>query len=93
MGRSRYKDWFLVDWMTLHDKVQTSLVNELGLSKNTANKLWHGTQPYKRELINQVADWLDIEPYELLLPPSEALAIRDMRESAEKIVRRAREAS
>lgn len=67
-------------------KRQASLSNELGWSKGRANLFWHSTQPYRRDVVNQVAAWLGIAPHELLMPPVEALAIRRLRETAAQIV-------
>lgn len=71
--------------MALHGKRQAALVNELGWSKNKANKIWHGEQTYKRELVNELAAWLGIEHYELLMPPGQALALRRLKETAKVI--------
>lgn len=79
-------DWHLRDWMTLHGKRQSSLVAELGWSKAKANDVWHSDQPYKRDILNEVARWLQLRPYELLMPPHEAMALRRLRETAEQIV-------
>lgn len=75
-------DWHLRDWLTSMGKRQSALVNELGWTKNRAYLVWHGRQPYSREDVNTVAAWLKIKPYELLMPPAEALALRRLRESA-----------
>lgn len=73
-------DWHLRAWAQQAGKRQADLVKELGWHKNAAHRLWHGTQPYRRAEINEVAAWLKIEPYELLMPPHEALQIRRVRE-------------
>lgn len=73
-------DWYLRDWAARADKIQGDLVTELGWHKTTAHRVWHGRQPYRRDLVNQVARWLGLEPYELFLPPDEALKIRRWRE-------------
>lgn len=75
-------DWYLQDWAKLADKRQADLVNDLGWLKNHAHRIWHGKQPYRRDIVNAVADWLNIEPYELLMPPQEAMKIRQLREAA-----------
>jgi transcriptional regulator with XRE-family HTH domain len=67
-------------------KRQATLSNELGWTKGRANLVWHGRQPYRREVVNQLAEWLGIEPYELLMPPQEALAMRRLRDAARTIV-------
>lgn len=79
-------DWYLQEWLTHFEKIQSSLVTELGWDKARANFLYHGKQPYKRSDLAAVAKWLNIEPYELLLPPEKALAIRRLYQSAQAIV-------
>lgn len=76
------QDWFLQEWAASLGKVQNHLVTELGLHKNTANRIWHGVQPYRRDYVNDIAAWLNIRPFELFLHPDEANAIRRMREDA-----------
>jgi hypothetical protein len=75
-------DWYLQDWAAFRDKRQADLVSDLGWLKNHAHRIWHGKQPYRRDIVNQVAAWLGAAPYELLLPPEEAMRIRLMREAA-----------
>ncbi len=72
--------------MTHFGKRQASLVNELGLDKATAQFLWHSKQPYKRDYVNRIAAWLGLKPFELLMAPSDALALRRLRETAYAIV-------
>lgn len=79
-------NWYLQDWMRHFGKIQADLTKELGWDKSRANFLFHGKQPYKRERLNEAANWLGIEPYELLMPPEKALAIRELYKTAERIV-------
>lgn len=79
------RNWYLREWLEHFGKRQASLVNELGWDKSRANFVFHGKQPYRREIVNEIAAWLDIEPYELLMPPGEALALRSLREAARTI--------
>lgn len=75
-------DWHLQAWMAHYTKRQAALTNELGWTKHKANKVWHGRQSYRREEVNEIAGWLGIRPHELLMAPSEALALRRLRETA-----------
>lgn len=77
-------DWYLHDWMRQAGKRQVDLIKELDWPKATANKIWNG-QRYNRDLINELADWLHVQPYELLLPVAEAMAIRNMFHNAREI--------
>lgn len=79
------KNWYLQQWLDHFDKRQASLVNELGWDKARANFVYHGKQPYRRDLVNEIAAWLQIEPYELLMDPQEAMAIRYLRMAAKSI--------
>jgi len=54
--------------------------------KARANYVFHSKQPYRRDLVNEIAKWLGIRPFELLLPPNEAMALRRLRESAAVIM-------
>lgn len=75
-------DWHLQEWMTYFEKKQASLTNELGWNKGRANHIYHGKQKYNRDLVNEVTQWLGIEPYELLMQPEAALQLRALRDSA-----------
>lgn len=86
MTDAREPDWYLQEWAAELGKKQADLVSELGWLKNAAHRIWHGKQPYRRDILNQVARWMNIEPYELLMPPQEALSLRGMRDSAAAIV-------
>jgi len=59
-------DWHLQSWMQLRGKRQADLVKELGWAKGRANKFYHSHHPYRREVVNELAKWLEIEPWELL---------------------------
>ncbi len=75
-------DWQLQAWLKHFGKKQVALTNELGWSPNKRNKLFHGRQPFNRDNLNEVAAWLGLEPYELLMPPDQALALRNLRQTA-----------
>lgn len=83
---SKGGDWYLKDWMAWFGKRQADLAKSLGWTKNRAHFVWHGTQPYRRPEVNEIARWLGIKPYELLMPPNEAMALRRLRETAATIV-------
>lgn len=75
-------DWYLREWADHLGKRQAGLVNDLGWLKSRASKVWNGEQPYRRDTVNEISQWLGIEPFELLMHPREALALRQFRESA-----------
>jgi transcriptional regulator with XRE-family HTH domain len=76
------QDWHLKEWAAARGKKQADLVTELGWHSTTAHRLWHGKQPYRRDFVNEAARWLGIEPFELLMPPAEAIALKNIRRSA-----------
>jgi len=75
-------DWYLREWMAHAKKRQVDLIKDLGWTRRKASELYNGQQPYKREAVNEVSDWLNIEPYELLMTPEEALQLRHLRQAA-----------
>lgn len=79
-------DWYLKEWLAHFEKRQVALVNELGWDKARANYVFHSKQPYRRDMVNEIATWLGIKPFELLMPPREAMALRRLRQSAAQIV-------
>lgn len=76
--------WYFREWMAMHGKIQADLTRDLDWSKAKASAVWHGQQ-YTQALLDEVAPWLNVKPYELLLPPEEAMAIRGMRGAAARI--------
>lgn len=78
-------DWHLQAWMQHRGKRQADLVKELGWAKGRANKFYHSQHPYRREVINELAAWLEIEPWELLMEPARALKIKRLTEAVTEI--------
>jgi len=77
--------WFLKEWADHFGRVQMDAVRELGWAKATASGLWTGKQRYTQDYIDEVAAWLNIRPYELLMSPAEANSLRQLRASALRI--------
>lgn len=86
MAKAPENDWYFRDWMTHLRKKQADAVRELGWNKSKASLVWNSQQPYSRPLVNEVSRWLQIRPYELLMPPAEALSLRRLRQTAAAIV-------
>ena len=84
--KENWPDWHLQEWMRHFGKRQASLTNELGWTKGRANYIWHSQSPYNRDLVGEISAWLGIKPFELLMSPAEALALRRLRETAAIIV-------
>lgn len=72
-------DWYLKDWMLTLGKIQADLEKDLEWNKSKASFMYNYKQRYHREDVNQVAEWLQIEPYELLMHPSDAMHVRKLR--------------
>jgi hypothetical protein len=79
-------DWYLADWLRHLGKKPADIVNDLDWNKARESLMRRGEQPYTRDAINEIAAYLHLEPFELLLPPERAMALRQYRASAEQIV-------
>lgn len=77
--------WYLKEWLEQLGASQADLVRELEMNKAKASLLVNGKQPYHQDDISAISTFLNIQPYELLMHPADALAIRQMRESAAQI--------
>jgi hypothetical protein len=80
--RPAQPDWYLPEWMSTLRVKQAALARECGWSNSTMHGIYHGRTEYYREIVNLIARILRIEPYELLMHPDQAMAMRRMRESA-----------
>lgn len=78
-------DWFLQEWMKATGTKQADLARETGWTKATANDIYHGRTNYYRQIVNEAARALKIEPWELLMPPELAMQLRRLRDSAIRI--------
>ena len=79
-------DWYFKHWLE-HLKIrQTDIVQALDWNKSKASLMFNDKQRYHRDDVNEVAAYLKIEPFELLIPPERAMALRQYRASAERIV-------
>ncbi|CDO34812.1 hypothetical protein [Novosphingobium sp. KN65.2] len=81
-----HHDWYFKHWLEHLGVKQADIVKALDWNKSKASLMFNDKQRYHRDDINQVADYLHIEPFELLLPPERAMALRQYRASAEQIV-------
>lgn len=79
-------DWFLREWLQDRGLRQADVVRALGFDKPRVSKLVHKRVPYRRDLVNAFARWLEIEPYELLMHPAEAKRLRQLAEAARMLV-------
>lgn len=74
--------WFLTEWMDSLRVRQADMIERAGWSKTTASLLYNRQQDYSPRLIEEAAHALNVAPFELLLHPDDAMAMRRMRESA-----------
>lgn len=72
-------DIFLKEWLRALHKVQADVVKDLDWNKAKVSLIANGKQPYMRDDINQLAEYLNLRPYELLMHPDDAFAIRRLR--------------
>lgn len=83
-------NWYLPEWMEACGIVgrgaQARMMELTGWSRATMSQLYNGKQDYSPAVITAAANALNVEPYELLMPPERAKAIRRMLASAEQIV-------
>lgn len=77
--------WFVREWMaTVGFQQQADLIKRLDWSKAKAHAVWHG-QRYTQALIDEIAPLVHARPFELLMHPKEAMAIRGFREQAVRL--------
>jgi hypothetical protein len=78
--------WFLRDWMRVMNVESQVMLQELtGWSKAKASMLVNDKQDFNSEVLTEAAHALNVKPYELLMPPEDAMALRDFRRSARVI--------
>jgi transcriptional regulator with XRE-family HTH domain len=82
----RYTNWYLRDWMrTLHVR-QADLVEKTDLNTTAVSLLCNDRQDYSPAIIRDVARAMNIAPYELLMHPEDAMALRQLRRNAVQVV-------
>lgn len=80
-------DWFFRQWTQALDIrfPHAWLQREVGYSDGKASNVLNGTKRYDRDIVNEVATAMKIQPYELLMHPADAMELRQLRETAIKI--------
>ena len=84
MSRRIRHDWYLKQWLATAGISQADLDRLTGWGKRKTSDLVNGGQRYNREVVNEAAAVLHVSPYELLMHPDDAMAMRQMRGAAEK---------
>lgn len=72
-------DWYLKHWLKTLGKKQADVVRDLDWNKARVSLTASGKQPYTRDDVNEVAEYLNLRPYELLMHPEDAMALRRLR--------------
>lgn len=87
-------DWFFREWIAALGirYPHAWLQRELGYSDGKASNVLNGTKRYDKDIVNDVSAAMKIHPYELLMPPELANAIRAMRKEAPKLAEEADQA-
>ncbi|MGA9220026.1 MAG: helix-turn-helix transcriptional regulator [Pseudomonas graminis] len=85
MATAARHDWYLRQWLATLRTTQADLERRTGWDKRKASHLVTGKQPYKRETVNEAALALNVEPFELLMHPDDAFALRQLREAGLRI--------
>jgi hypothetical protein len=78
-------DWFIKAWMGALDLDQVDLIRETGIPKATMSNIVNGETDYYRWLVNEIARAMRIQPFELLMHPDDAFALRRLRADALRI--------
>lgn len=79
-------DWYFVQWLAYFGKLQKDVVQDLEWNKAKASLMFNGKQGYSRKEVNQISAYLNIQPYELLMDPEDAMALRRLRNDALTVV-------
>ena len=75
-------DWYFKEWLHTLQLRQSKVVALTDWPKSKVSKLVNGEVAYNRDIVNDAAQALNLHPYELLMHPDDAMAIRRMRASA-----------
>lgn len=95
-GNARYRrasynlivlDWYLKEWLEATDTSQAELGRRTDYPKAKVSDLVTGKQRYNRDILNDIANALNLYPYELLMHPDDAMSQRRMVKAIEQFVR------
>lgn len=64
---------------------QADMIERTGWSKTTMSLLYHNQQDYSPRIVEEAALALNLQPFELLMHPADAMAMRRVRDSALQI--------
>lgn len=75
-------DWYLKEWLQALGKRQSDIVRDLDWNKARVSLMIRGEQQYTRDALNELASYLNLRPYELLMHPDDANAMKRFRADA-----------
>ena len=87
-GRFYYSgmsEWYIREWAATLGKRPVDFVRDLEWNKSRVSLLFSGKQPYSPAVLRDVAAYLNLQPFELLMHPDRAMAYRRMTASAATI--------
>lgn len=79
------RDCYFVEWLQHFELDQKDVVNGTGWNKSKASLFFKGDQRFHRDDIFTLADFLQIEPHELLMPPEKAMSLRRIQAELKRI--------
>lgn len=83
------RGWFFPEWLAVSGLNQTEVARRLDWPESKASGLVNGSQRYNQEILQQLADLLNVHPYELLMSPADANGLKQLRAEALQIAERA----
>lgn len=78
-------DWYLREWVDVLDCTITELRERTGWTHRIASELVNRKIRWNRDHLSEAAFALHVEPFELLMPPQDAFALRRLRKDAIRI--------
>lgn len=75
-------DWYVNEWLATLKMSQADLGRATGWGKARVSEICSGKTNYYREIVNEIARAMNIHPFELLLHPDDAMAIRRLSQDA-----------
>ena len=78
-------DWYLKEWLATLGKKQADIARDLEWNKARVSLMLRGDQQYNRDAINELVMYLNLKPYELLMHPQDAMALRRLQKTAIEI--------
>jgi hypothetical protein len=78
-------DWYLKEWLRYYGKKQADMVRDLDWNKARVSLTANGKQAYDREDVNEASAYLNLQPYELLMHPDDAMALRRLRRDVARL--------